>query len=196
MSQIFGVPDALLLDTINNVTTVGHSAGSSIMNANNVTCVGYNAQPSSNNATNEITLGDVNVSAVRSFGAFTWVSDARDKTDIEPLKAGLDFINELKPVTFTWAMRDLNKDGNVKRNIHDSGFLAQDLQKVQDNLGLHIPELVRTVNPERLEISPIKLIPILVKALQDADTKIQQLENENVTIRNEISKLWHVVSGK
>jgi len=195
MSQIFGVPDALLLDTINNVTTIGHSAGSSIMNANNVTCVGYNAQPSSNNATNEITLGDVNVSAVRSFGAFTWVSDARDKTDIEPLQAGLAFVNALNPVTFTWAMRDLN-DGNVKRNVLDSGFLAQDLQQVQDNSGLHIPELVRNVNPDRLEISPIKLIPILVKALQDADNKIQQLENENIAIRTEISNLWHVVSGK
>lgn len=193
MSQIFGVPNALLLDTINNVTNIGHSAGSSITNASNVTCVGYNAQPSAINATNEITLGDVNVSAVRSFGAFTWVSDARDKSNIEPLETGLDFVNELKPVTFTWAMRDLNNDGNVKRNVHDSGFLAQDLQDVQNTTGINIPELVRAVNPERLEISPIKLIPILVKALQDATQKIQQLEDENISIRREINDLWHVI---
>jgi len=155
-------------------TALGFQSGTTVTTGSNLTCIGANAQASTPTATNEITLGDSAVTIVRSFGAWTFLSDKRDKKDIEPLTAGLDFVTKLNPVKFNWDMRELDGVPNTRKNIPDSGFLAQDLQKVQEETTI-IPGLVHDKNPERLEISPSKLIPVLVKALQEANEKIEKL---------------------
>jgi hypothetical protein len=99
------------------------------------------------------------------------LSDVRDKTDIQPLAAGLDFINALNPVEFTWNMRDGGKVGEP-----DTGFIAQDLKAVQEQTGVTIPGLVYEDNPERLEAGYGKLLPVLVKAIQELSAKVAELE--------------------
>lgn len=152
-------------------TAIGYSAGFDLVTGTNCSFLGFNAQPSAAGVNNEITLGDNNVTVVRSFGAYTFLSDARDKKNIEPMKAGIDFVNELKPVHFEWNMRD-----GSRVDMPDSGFIAQDLKEVQNTTGITIPGLVYESNPERLEISTQKLIPILVKAIQDLSKEIQELK--------------------
>jgi len=96
------------------------------------------------------------------------LSDSRDKTNIQASTYGLDFINKLNPVTFDWDMRDGAKVGDK-----DLGFLAQELQEVDDeNL-----QLVYANNTDRLEASYGRLIPVLVKAIQDLSAKVTALEN-------------------
>ncbi len=103
------------------------------------------------------------------------MSDARDKKDIEELPVGLDFVNGLKPVTFTW--NDRNEDG--KHDIADFGFIAQDLKKSQEDIGLaETLKLVYENNPEKLQASYGKLVPILVKAIQEMSSKMSSLEKE------------------
>jgi len=167
--------ETLLVNTTGTTNTaLGYQAGMTVSSGSNITCIGANAQASSPTASNEITLGDSGITIVRSFGAWTFLSDQRDKKDIEPLKAGLDFVNKLNPVKFNWNMRELDGIPNTRKDIPDTGFLAQDLQNVQEET-ITIPGLVHDANPERLEISPSKLIPILVKALQEANDKIDKL---------------------
>jgi len=156
--------------------------GNSVANTANITGFGNivigsggGVNPSAANATWEITLGGPLTSALRcAQTTITSISDARDKKDVVELSAGLDFINTLKPVEFTWN----DRDENGKRDIKDFGFIAQDLKKSQEDAGLaDVLKLVYESNPEKLEASYGKILPILVKAVQELSAKVTQLEN-------------------
>lgn len=150
----------------------GGSSGAQATGSNN-TLLGYQAALSTNTVSNEITLGNSSIATLRcQVTSITALSDARDKTDIEDLPVGLDFVNELRPVKFTWNMRD---GGKVDQP--DTGFIAQDLQSAQETMGVDIPGLVYDTNPEKLEAAYGKLIPILVKSIQELTAKVNELEN-------------------
>jgi hypothetical protein len=157
-----------------NCTAIGYRAASSFWGVSyggsNITVIGNDALPSGGAAANEITLGNSSVLTLRYYGTLVSLSDARDKTNIQPLVPGLDFINRLNPVSFDWNMRDGGKVG-----IADTGFLAQDLQSCQTPTE-SIPSLVFTGNPDRLEASYVKLIPVMVKAIQELTARIAVLE--------------------
>jgi hypothetical protein len=163
---------ALFNNTISsNNTALGYIAGYNLTTGSNVTCIGYNAQ--SSGASDEIILGDSHIAFVRSAGAYTTLSDARDKKDIVELKAGLDFVEKLKPVSFTWNMRD-----GGKVDIPDTGFIAQDLKQVQIDTGIDIPYLVYEPTPEKMEACYSKLLPVLVKAIQDLKKEVDELRGQ------------------
>jgi hypothetical protein len=155
------------LTTGSNNTCVGYNAGLNLTDQTNVTCIGNGAT----GASNEVVLGNSSITALRCQVALTIVSDARDKKDIVELTAGLDFVEKLKPVSFTWNMRD-----GGKVDIPDTGFIAQDLQQVQIDTGITIPYLVYDMNPEKLEASYGKLLPVLVKAIQDLKKEVDELK--------------------
>tara|TARA_R110002074_G_scaffold24070_1_gene72104 strand:+ start:4284 stop:6566 length:2283 start_codon:yes stop_codon:yes gene_type:complete len=150
-------------------TFVGPNAGNTKTSGNNCTMLGYNAQPSTATVANEITLGDGSISSLRcQVTSITSLSDKRDKTKIEESNYGLNVIDKLKPVTFDWNTRD-----GAKVGVKDLGFIAQDLQEVDDeNL-----KLVYDINPEKLEASYGRLIPVLVKAIQELKAEIEILKS-------------------
>ncbi|MDH5548070.1 MAG: tail fiber domain-containing protein [Gammaproteobacteria bacterium] len=152
-------------------TAVGFNAGLATATGTNNTSIGYNANPSSSSASNEVTLGNSSVTAIRAqVTTITALSDRRDKTNIRDLNLGLGFVSKLRPVRFDWAMRDGGKFG-----IEDTGFIAQDLQAAQSD-GDSLPGLVYASNPERLEAGYGKLLPVLVKAIQELSEKVEALE--------------------
>jgi len=160
-------------------TFLGYQAGDSVSSGSNITCVGYDADASSGTTTDEITLGNSSVATLRcQVTSITSLSDERDKTNIEDLSAGLNFVNELRPVKFTWNMRD---GGKVDQP--DTGFIAQDLQQVQETTGVDIPGLVYDENPEKLEAAYGKLIPVLVKSIQDLSAQVEALKTEIETLK-------------
>ena len=154
-------------------TAVGESAGTGIGTGTNNTCLGHNADPSTNNVSNEITLGNSSVATLRcQVTSITSLSDARDKKDVEDVNVGLDFINDLRPVKFVWDTRD-----GAKKDIKEVGFIAQELDEVQQKHGIedHL-QLVLKNNPDKLEASQGKLIPILVQAIKDLKKEIDELK--------------------
>jgi hypothetical protein len=154
-----------------NVFIGWRAGGVAAGTANNVACIGSQATPSSVGVSNEFTLGNSSVTVLRcAVTVITAISDARDKTNIQPLVPGLDFVNRLKPVSFDWNMRDGGKVG-----IADTGFLAQDLKSCQTSTEF-IPGLVYESNPDRLEAAYGKLLPVLVKAIQELTARIAVLE--------------------
>ncbi len=96
-------------------------------------------------------------------------SDVREKKNILPLTYGLDEIMKLRPVSFEWISRN---DGKVKL-----GLIAQELEKI-------IPELIARPSAEdpagtdRLGVYYSDLIPVLIKAIQEQEEKIQTLQEE------------------
>jgi hypothetical protein len=168
-----------------DVTNIGPGTGNPSATYTNVTNIGKDAAASSTSASNTITLGDANITSLRcQVTSITSLSDERDKKNISPLDVGLDFVNTLKPVSFDWNMRPkLDEEGNVvstgKIDMPDIGFIAQDMVKAEDDLGLaDYLQLSYRDNPDALEVSQGRLIPILVKAIQDLSAKIEMLENK------------------
>jgi hypothetical protein len=163
-------------------TIVGSTAGSTPTGSgSNNTLLGYNAQTSTAGASNEIVLGNSSNSVLRAaVSTISSLSDARDKTEVVALPVGLDFVNALNPVKFTWEQREPNAD---KDGTSEAGFIAQELQQTERDFGVEdYLGLVYDKNPDRLEASPGKLIPVLVKA-------IQELSAENAEIKARLAKL-------
>jgi hypothetical protein len=171
--------------TGNYNTGIGYQTYATILSSTfsgaNTTCLGYAANPSSATVSNEITLGNASIATLRcQVTTITSLSDARDKANIVGLNAGLDFVNALNPVRFTWNMRPTKgpdgEDIQGRVGDEDTGFIAQELKAAQATTGIVIPGLVYESNPESIEAGYGKLLPVLVKAIQELSAKVEALE--------------------
>ena len=149
---------------------IGWTTALNATTGNNNIVIGSGADKSIPTSANQITLGNSAITSLRcAVTTITSLSDARDKTNIETSEYGLDLVNSLKPVKFEWDTRD-----GAKKGIKDLGFIAQDLKEVDDeHLGLVYDE-----NPDKLEASYGRLIPVLVKAIQELSEEVKQLKNK------------------
>jgi hypothetical protein len=165
-----------------NTVIGGYRAGysSSLRPGDNCVLLGSNTTASSSGVDNEITLGDSNITTLRcAVTSITSLSDERDKTSIENLTYGLDFINSLQPKKFVWDNRvEIDGDGkefySSKKGSKDIGFIAQDLQKIDNEW----TQLVYESNPDKLEASYGRLVPILVQAIKELKAEIELLKNK------------------
>ena len=163
-----GTSSAENIITGSNNVAIGYSAGPS-NDLTNTVCLGYDATVTTSNT---IKLGNTNISSLQCQVALTVVSDVREKTNFEDLDAGLNFIENLKPLRFDWKLQEGQTE--VRKDI---GFTAQDLLEVQDTTGINIPNLVNTNDPEKYGVCYTQLIPILVKAIQDLKKEVDELKN-------------------
>ena len=149
-------------------TIIGGLAGDSLLTGTNNIIIGYNAEASTTGAADEITLGNANNDTIRAaVQTISSLSDERDKTNIQESTYGLDFIDKLNPVTFDWNTRDGSRKGKK-----DLGFIAQELDAVDDEY----TQLVYKSNPDKLEASYGRLVPVLVKAIQELKAEIELLK--------------------
>lgn len=183
-STIIGASSGDLLSGNQN-TCLGTSTGSTggnggpgtNDNGNNCTIIGYNAKKTSG-SNNEITLGNSSIASLRcQVTSITALSDRRDKTNIEDVPVGLDYINSLRPVKFDWNRRDGSYQGEKA-----FGFIAQELEEVQNKFGYReYTKLVYDPEPDKLEATPLNTYPILIKAVQELSQQnkelLQRIEN-------------------
>jgi len=112
----------------------------------------------------DVADGSNNVNKIRA-AAFVTYSDERLKTDVSPIQGGLDTVNNLKAVNFTW-----KKDGS-----RDFGFMAQQLKQV-------VPQAVHGTEEGLYGVDYGRLSAILVSAIQEQSAQIaslkKQLENK------------------
>jgi hypothetical protein len=152
---------------------LGYQAGDNVTTGSNNTVIGNGADASSATVSNEITLGNTSITTLRcNTQTISSLSDGRDKTEVEDLPLGLDFINTLRPVKFKWETRD----GNGKDGAYDAGFIAQDLQSAQSASDAEYLNMVMDENPDRLEACYGQLIPVLVQAIKDLKVEIDTLK--------------------
>lgn len=175
-SVMVGYQSGILATTSLFNTFIGSNSGSNLTSGVNNTAIGYNALPATATSSNSVTLGNSSVTTLRcAVTSITSLSDARDKKDVVELRAGLDFVKGLRPVEFVWD----DRDENGKHDINDFGFIAQELKSAQEEAEMaDVLKLVYDENPEKLEASYGKLIPILVKAIQELAAKVELLEGK------------------
>jgi hypothetical protein len=96
-------------------------------------------------------------------------SDYRLKDDVQPMQSCADIVKQMNLVNFAW------KDSGER----EDGFIAHELQAL-------VPVAVRGEkdavgedgNEQYQGVDPLKLIPVLTKALQEALERIETLENK------------------
>jgi hypothetical protein len=168
--------------------------GTSLYTGNNLTCIGKNAYPSSTSVSNEITLGNSDITTLRCQAtSITSLSDIRDKSDVEVLPLGIDLINQIQPSRFKWNKREWYNDNNVddtkKEEKWTCGFIAQQLDQVQQTNNAEYLNLVYKSNNERWEATANNLLPVIVKALQDLHTENKELKLKLEQLEEFVKKL-------
>lgn len=97
-------------------------------------------------------------------------SDARAKTNVQSLTNGLDYIRQLRPVSYTFSD---NSDKNLYRtggNGNEIGLLAQEVEKVLPNVVITDPDGNKLINYTAI-------IPVMIDAIKTLQTEIEELKS-------------------
>ena len=162
---------ALTLATGSNNTAIGRSAGSTLTTGSSNVLIGYAATPSAVTVGNEVSIANGSVIArfQGAAAAWTFVSDARDKDNIQNLSFGLDFVTQLQPRKFSWNIRN----SDVDKGKEAAGFIAQELLSVVESQSADCLGLVYTNDPNQFSIAQTNLIPVLVNAIKELNAKFE-----------------------
>ena len=127
-------------------TCVGYAAGHGLTSGDNNLLLGHDAgrstSPSGNITTsnNIVCLGDDNTNSLFCSDTSISSSDSRDKADITEFNVGLNWVKDLRPVTYKWDKRSWygteeepygTPDGSKKESKVNIGFLAQEVLEVE-----------------------------------------------------------------
>jgi len=175
-SAVLGGEAGYNTTTGQNNVFLGRASGITNTTGSNNVCLGLNSNAATATTSDSITLGNNSHNILRcAVTSITSLSDARDKEEVTELAVGLEFVKELNPVSFVW--NDREETG--KHGVKDFGFIAQDLKSTQEKYEMaETLGLVYEANPEKLEASYGKLIPILVQAIKELSAKVEALENK------------------
>jgi len=167
--------------TGNKNTALGYMAFRLGATDTNSTAIGYNAQVTGSNM---IRLGDANVTSIGGQVAWTNFSDGRFKRNINENVSGLNFILKLRPVTYNWDLKSLNRYmglpdslqenyGQAERIIH-SGFIAQEVEKAANESGFTFDGVHKPQNDhDPYALSYAQFVVPLVKAVQEQQKMIE-----------------------
>jgi hypothetical protein len=123
------------------------------------------------------------------WGGWSYFSDARDKTDIEPLtcNTGIKFIKKLRPVSFNFDNRKNyvdkcnftygQKDGTLAVEKKEYGFIAQELKQALEELNItDFDALKYNEDKDAYRLAYTSLLAPLTKAIQELDERTQALK--------------------
>ena len=120
---------------------------------------------------NRVVVGTTAVTNAYVRVAWTVVSDARDKTQVQPITHGLNFVNQLNPVSYKFRVDRNSEETNGGKRY---GFLAQEVLTLEGN----DPVIIDNEDEEHLKYQGESLVPILVKAVQELTEKFTALEKQ------------------
>lgn len=107
-----------------------------------------------------------NITAQGELTAYV-ASDKRLKKNIKPINNALDVINKLEPVSYNWNNKAKKLNEN-KTDQKDFGLIAQDVEVI-------LPEIVHDIHNDKYKaIDYIKLIPFLIKSIQELNEKVEK----------------------
>ncbi len=179
---------------INN-TYIGFHAGGSSSGNNNVFLGNYagyyetgdnKLYIANSNTTTPLILGDfaagyLNVIGdLQVDGASVTPSDIRLKKNLTILNNSIEIINKLNGYYFDW--NNLAKENLAVKSGKQVGLIAQEVEKV-------LPEIVLTNSKGFKTVDYTKFTPILVEAIKEQQTQIEELKSENIELKDQVSKI-------
>jgi hypothetical protein len=155
-----------------NTTTIGNSSTTHTVLQYGKTLIGYSASQDRGGYPLQVN------GQIYATNAAIATSDARLKENIEPLPSGLKEVMNLKPCTF-----DFRKDTGLNLSMDKQvGFIAQDVAATVQGTGYE-KALVQEAGGN-LALAETKLIPLLVKAIQEQQAQIEALKKEIEQLKN------------
>ena len=117
----------------------------------------------------------LDVNGVVNATDFITVSDKRLKEDIKESKLGLDFVNDLKPVSYK-----MKNDNKTKE-----GFLAQDIEESLNKLNIN-KENTSLINfkNDKYSLEYLELLGPLIKSIQELSEQNKQLNKRRENLEN------------
>ncbi len=180
-NSAFGYQSLQLNTTGDNNTAIGGNSGSNITSGNNNTTVGYNAQVPLGVQSNQVRIGNTSVTYAGVQVAWTITSDRRWKSNIQNSNLGLDFIRNLRPVSYIRINDEMQKT--------EYGFIAQEMEETLNNSGTENPGMITIDEKGNYELRYNDLMAPMVKAIQELNTENEKLKEENIKLADEISRL-------
>jgi len=178
-----------------NNTALGAAANVSKDSLTNATAVGAGAIV---NASNKVRIGNSAVTVIEGQVPFTTPSDGRFKYHVQEDVKGIDFIMQLRPVTYQFDVKrfddqqrhssgDASSINNVIQAsyneaaaIRRSGFIAQEVEKAADASGYNFSGIIKPkTEQEHYSLSYESFVVPLVKAVQEQQ-KIIAAQNQKI----------------
>jgi trimeric autotransporter adhesin len=171
-------------------TVIGRSANTGAT-TNDTIVIGYNVEMGTSGW---ISMGSggtsIRVPIDGSTTSWSVSSDERLKTNVGNFNVGLDFINNLNPITFNWkkegevdsTLTSVYKENSEKfvRGFDDSirvGFLAQDIKEQVDAFNLPNGSKLWQEDSNGIQgVADGELIPMFVNAIKELSAKNDALE--------------------
>ncbi len=188
--------------TGNNNTALGTAANSAVDDINNTTGVGYNANPYQSD---QVMVGDGLVTSIGGTVGWSLLSDKRFKNNVTENVPGLEFINLLTPITYTFDLNEyeahFEREFNYKRkqnhhsnpqasNLIRSGFLAQDVEEAANKIGYEFSGVDKPANESGIyALRYAEFTVPLVKAVQELNDLCDQLRKENKDLKQRLEKI-------
>jgi len=141
------------------------------------------------NGDNNFTFGKAGNRVYNDFSSnasWTRSSDERKKQNIKDDYLGLDFINELRPVTFQWKpsnefpkeWKEYSEENHMDTEVVMHGLIAQEVKSALDNAGVDTFG-GWTENTDGMQnISREMFVFPLIKAVQELSAKVKELESK------------------
>ena len=189
-------------------TMIGSHSGMVLSTGNDNTYLGYSNSASAGDVTDEVVIGRDCTGAGDNTARFgyaghtatlnidgsdtSWAaaSDERLKTQIKSCDIGLDFIYDLRPITYRFrAQKDVPTEmsqydpdsdevcnGSGKTN---HGFIAQEVKQAIDSHNLADGHNIWSEDPSGTQqIAPGNFMPMAIRAIQELSEKVTMLEEK------------------
>lgn len=170
-------------------TYIGHSAqnSSALLSYTNSTAIGYQA---SITADNQVRIGNTSVTDIGGYAAWSNLSDGRYKHNIQENIPGLDFILNLRPISYQVDIA-LGKNNTPQiANKIESGFIAQEVEVLANEIGYDFNGLITPKNKnDHYKIAYSQFVVPLTKALQEQNAIIESQKEKVETLEKRLKKI-------
>jgi len=166
----------------------GAFAGPALSNLTNTTALGYFARPT---ASNQVRIGNNSVTSIGGKVSWSTLSDGRFKREVREDISGLEFIKQLRPVSYVVDDQAINKflritDHNVPQDnaartavTRQTGFIAQEVEAVIKKTGFVFGGVEVPQNDgDHYSIRYAEFVVPLVKAVQELSKEIEVLKQK------------------
>ena len=164
-------------------TAIGYNAGLGVTSGTKNTFLGmgtYSTMDFDNstvigayafvNASNKVRIGDANVTVIEGQVAWSYPSDRRLKENIQyTSRLGLNFINKLQTVSYNYIAD--------KTHVRHDGFIAQDVEKVMQELGVDFSGL-KKADDGTYSLAYSDFVMPLVNAVKEQQKEIDELKKQ------------------
>lgn len=138
--------------------------------------IGNGAQVPSATGSNQVRIGNTAITYAGIQVAWTVTSDSRWKENIKPSNLGLNFINDLKPVSYT------RKNDDTKKLEY--GIIAQELEISLNKFGANSNGIISKDDEGMYSVRYNDLLAPMIKAIQEQQLMIEELKAEIKILKN------------